>query len=80
MSDGLSLLGKCTLLYGFAAHLALDSHIRDLECIIKPFCKTLLLTLGQVDEQDRTSRAGQEKPTKTGQDEQDRVERAGQAG
>jgi hypothetical protein len=41
-------------------------------------CKNLLLTLGQVDEQDRTIRARQDKPAKTGQDEQDRARRAGQ--
>jgi hypothetical protein len=35
-------------------------------------CKNLLLTLGQVDEQDRTRRAGQDKTSRTGRDEQDR--------
>jgi hypothetical protein len=44
---------------------------------VYPNCKKLLLTLGQVDEPDRTIRAGQDKPAKTGQDEQERARRAG---
>jgi hypothetical protein len=41
-------------------------------------CKNLLLTLGQVDEQNRTRRAGQGKTSRKGRDEQDRARRAGQ--
>jgi hypothetical protein len=35
-------------------------------------CKNLLLTLGQVDEQDRARRAGLGETSRTGRDEQDR--------